>query len=187
MSSNQAHEENAKYQIIIYGLPHGDGDNIDTEIQKALPLLNTITPVVDKDIDWVDRFPSATDDGTYPLIVTFVDRELPDQMWEVVKKDRKAYPWYQKSLARHIRRWNARQDREVERLNSNAPDNEPTVWATKLVGDIKILRKIANPNYIAPAMPEKTVAGYPTSGRGSGRGSGRRPHGMMVRPHQSQT
>ena len=71
MSSNQAHEENAKYQIIIYGLPHEDGDNIDSEIKRVLPLLNNIVTVEDKDIDWVDRFPSATDDGKYPLIITF--------------------------------------------------------------------------------------------------------------------
>ena len=175
MSSNQAHEENAKYQIIIYGLPHADGDNIDSEIKRALPLLNTIVLVEDKDIDWVDRFPSATDDGTYPLIITFLSKELPDKMWSIVKEDRTKYPWYQKSLARHVRRWNARQERECERLNANAPDNEPTVWATKIVGDLKILRKVANPNYVAPALPDKTVAGFPASRHR------RRPGGPMMR------
>ena len=152
MSSNQAHEEEAAYQIIVYGLPIISGDDLDKEIEKALPFINEATKCVNGDIDWVDRFPSRSDDGTYPMIVRFKDRIIPDRVWEAVKANRAAFPWYQKSLARHIRRWNSKMEREAKRLNSGTPDSEPTIWEAKLVGDLKILRQIANPRYIPPAQ-----------------------------------
>ena len=152
MSSNRAHEEESAYQVIVYGLPTVAGDNINTEIEKALPKLNLLVTCKNEDIEWVDRFPNRCEDGTYPMILTFKDRVLPDLMWEKVKLNKDNYKWYQKSLARHIRRWNSKMDREAKRLNSNVPDSDPTVWESKKVGDMKILRQIANPRYVAPAV-----------------------------------
>ena len=169
MSSNRAHEEESNYQVIVYGLSIVSGDDINSEIEKALPFLNPIVPCKNEDIEWVDRFPTRSDDGTYPMIITFKDRKIPDGIWAIIKEDQGKYPWYQRSLARHIRRWNSKMDREAKRLNANVPDSEPTIWESKKVGDMKILRQVANPRYVQPAV---------TGGQAS---SSRRPQGPMFR------
>ena len=182
MSSNIAHDAAASTQIIISGLPSIDGDNIDSEIQRALPLIQTMYPECkDEDIEHVNRFPSPTDDGTWPLVVTFEDSRIPKIMEAVAKANKGKFLWFAPSLARHIRRWNAKQEERCRQKNEDLPENDPTIWETKIVGSIKILRRIPNPDYVAPALPAQTVAGHPTTKKNA------RPSGPMFRAPRGGT
>ena len=174
MSANKAHEALADIQVIISGVPKTDNDGI----AEALKLLEKIDPdITEADIDSINRFPMASDDGTHPMIVTLNERSKAEKLINTAEANEDEFPWFQRSLARYVRRWNARQEREKERLNANVPDTDPMVWDTKVVGQMKILRHVPNPKYVAPAHPETTVAGYPApkrARRGHGSGSKRR-------------
>ena len=72
-------------------------------------------------------------------------------------------PWFQQSKSRGTRRWNSGEEREVKRLNAKLlKENSATLWELKEVGSMVIRRKIPNPQYKAPSIPKKTVAGHPT-------------------------
>ena len=158
LSANKAHEELANHQVIISGVPRLDHDGTP----EALKLLQTIHPALkESDIDNISRFPMATEDGTHPMIVTFVDPQVANIIITKAEANKAAFPWFQRSLARYIRRWNAKMEREKDSKNANIPDTDPTIWETKVVGVMKILRRCPNPKYVPPAMPATTVAGFP--------------------------
>ena len=161
---SKIHQDIASTQILIHGTFHDGTEPFDTEAKTALDLLHTIYPHVSvDDIEQMHRFTRADDDGTYPLCVTFERRSVADVLIEKWRQDPGKFPWFQTSKSRDVRRWNAEETKEVERLNSNISDADPTIWELKVVGDMLTRRRVPNPNYKAPAIPEVTVAGQKTS------------------------
>ena len=161
MMRQRAHDDLASYQVIIRGTPHTGREKFDAEAKTALDLLYKIYANFDvDDIDQIHRFTNADDDGTHPLCITFERRSVVDILVEKWKVNKAAFPWFETSKSREVRRFNALEAKAVEDLNSDAPNTDALVWELKEVGDITIRRRVPNPNYRPPAIPEVTVAGH---------------------------
>ena len=162
MMRQRAHDDLASFQVIIHGTIE-TGNKFEDEAKVALDLLTKIYPHCKmEDIDQIHRFPILDDDGTKPMCVTFDRRSVADILNEKWQANKSAFPWFDTSKSREVRRFNANEARAVEELNANAPDNDALVWELKPVGALNIRRRVPNPNYKPPAIPAVTVAGHKT-------------------------
>ena len=159
----RAHDDLASFQVVIHGCVRNGREKFEDEAKTALGLLKQIYPHCNiEDIDQIHRFPKEDDDGTNPLCITFERRSMADILIEKWQANRSKFPWFAISKSKEVRRFNALEAKAVNDLNTDAPSTDALIWELKEVGSLEIRRRVPNPNYKPPAIPEVTVAGHKT-------------------------
>ena len=147
------HDEECENEVILYGIGCKDTDLYEDEINAATSALKKVLEDFDsKFIKNVDRFHAMDDKGFYPMKVTINRLSVAKELVEVAEEAK--YDWFSRSRPKNVRIHNADVKRQVDDLNLKLPVNSPTLWEALQVGSMHIVRKVENPDYIAPAHPQ---------------------------------
>ena len=143
-------DETAAKEILIFGLPSTDNDLYADEENRAVAKLKLVLEDFGPDfIADIERFHSPDDNGFFPMKVKLNRLSVAIEIVEVAEE--KAFPWFSRSRPKNVREYNMKIKNHVDDLNSKLPNNWPYTWGAIAVGAVFMVKRVPNPNYVAPA------------------------------------
>ena len=151
----KAYGKVAAHEIIIDDLPVSQADTWNTEfakvIQKLRTMMNDFKPEY---IKHIQRIQTPNPQGFFPMKVTIIKLSVVAAMNEHVSLHPNAFPWFRRSRTKETRKFNSYEHYKAEKKNALLPDNSAFVWEATPVASSHLCRKVPNPNFVPPSVPQ---------------------------------